>query len=239
MFSRQAYGEIPALNALEYYRRLYEADVPGRLLDFIGDRYHFEPFIFVRGLHEGHPIASLLRADGYGEPEPNDGEREIGDSFLLVFAAVALQRYEELGRDEWTENFQGFYTDAVRDLVDALSQDGYRYRNGRIFMADGTPVTPTLEPVPPVHKQKATKPPLERKNETPHVVGENEKSEPALLGQGWSAEAKIGFWSLVAVVVLGIVTVIATVASPEVRAWLRLDKPTSTQQDSGQHGGKK
>jgi len=55
------------------------------------------------------------------------------------------------------------------------------------------------------------------------VVGSKLGAQDRPRGKKWSLEAKIEFWSLLAVIIIGVATLIATVASPEVRSFLHLD----------------
>jgi hypothetical protein len=56
------------------------------------------------------------------------------------------------------------------------------------------------------------------------VVASNLGTQDTHARKKWSIEAKIALWSLAAVLIIGIATLIATVASPEVRRFFHLDK---------------
>lgn len=60
----------------------------------------------------------------------------------------------------------------------------------------------------------------------------NSKRENTSAEGSWSVEAKIGFWSLVAFLIIGIATLIATVASPEVRRFLHLENASPAASES-------
>jgi len=159
-----AYGMPPALNTAEYHRRLYEADVRSELLDYIGHQYGYNPSLFVRSLHEGQPIDFVNRTIDWNLTVSESATREIGDTYLLVFAAVALRRFEELASVQ-----RDFIAEAAHDFITSLGNDGFQYSGGIILNHSGAPVVPV--PLGGPSEQGHTSPPQKRTE--PQTRGEN------------------------------------------------------------------
>jgi hypothetical protein len=137
MFSTLAYGLPPPLDPPEYVRRLYEANVRPELLEYIAHEYNFHPGVFVRALHEGGPIDYVNRTLDWNYSVSSEVTRHIGDIYLLVFATVALRRYDELN-----VVYCQFVEQPLRDFLGSLEVDGFHYQSGRIVNQQGQPVTP-------------------------------------------------------------------------------------------------
>jgi hypothetical protein len=153
--SRLAYGMPPALSPAEFHRRLYEADVRPELLDYIVDEYSYNPSLLVRSLHEGQPIDFVNRTIDWNLTLSESATREIGDTYLLVFAAVALRRFEELANVQ-----RDFIVEAALDFTASLRDDGFQYSDGIILNHSGVPVVPVPLGVP--LEQGHTPPPQKR-----------------------------------------------------------------------------
>jgi hypothetical protein len=227
------YGIRAPLDAGSYYNLLYQEGIRGELLDFLGNQYGFQPGAIVLGLHEGEPIERVNRDVDWNYSVSQEMTREIGDIYLLVFAAVALRHFEQY--DHRTP-----YMEEVRTFLESLQQDGYTYHNGYMYDANGAAVVP----VPLGGVVAVSQPPVAQK-EVPQTAIEpssqpadpgSSVTEPAMMKVGrrdkparktWSIEAKIALW----VLIVGIATLIATVASPEVRTFFHLDKSSSVSLD--------
>jgi hypothetical protein len=226
---------VPApLDDGNYCNLLYQEGIHPKLLDYLGNKYSFRPVLIARALHEGEAIESVGRYVNSEYALSPEMARQIGDIYLLVFAAVALRRFDELSYDEKTA-----YSEEVNSFLESLRQDGYSYHGGHIYDSNGS----TIVPVPLSGAVAVSKPAVARK-EVPQAATESfspptrtRVTEPAIARVGkpekttrrnWTIEAKIGLWSLVALIIIGIATLIATVASPEVRTWLHLSKPESS-----------
>jgi len=224
MFSPLRYGTPPALNPADYHRRLYEANVRPQLLDHIGNEYEYHPSLFVRALHEGRPINWVNRTLDWNYSVSAEAETEIGDTHLLVFATVALRRYEELD-----SSYRELLMNEVREFVTSLKADGFGYENGQIFNRDRQAITPVplggssgRDPEGPAkvsNIEGASVSNSSRVDEAPAsaITGQPESSTTL---QSWSRGEKIAAWTLV-------LTILAVIAGwlvvPELRRWLRLD----------------
>ncbi len=231
MFTPVFYGRRPLLDAGNYYNLLYQEGIRPELLDFIGHNYNFHPAVLVRALHEGEPIDRVNREVDWNLYVSREKAREIGDIYLLVFAAVALREYERLDHDLGMA-----YLDEVKTFLESLQQDGYTYRGGHIYSLGGTVVAPIplngTTGIPDTPKPQAPEPPppagiVESRADSPaQPMEKRPATEANPAKKAWSRNDWIGFWSLVAVTILGIATIIATIASPEVRRFFGLDKPS-------------
>lgn len=210
LFRPQFYGEISVLTPRSYYTMLYEADVPGELLDLIASRTKWDPAVLVRALHEGVAIAEASgKASSKGVSEH---DRAVGDVYVLCFAAAALNRYEQLDYDH-----RVFFEDSGRALVESLSADGYRYERG-VLTYGGEVVSPaplngkqvktvaTSEPPKRVPKGGANA--LEGDENGIHT--QHEQRRP------WTRDQKLIVWSIIATILVG------ALAIPEFRGWLTL-----------------
>ena len=83
---------IPLLSWPEYRTPLYEEGIKVDVLDYIKEDYGSKPTQFLPALHDGRIPAFLSRYDGTGKPMPSQAEVKLGQSLLLVFAAVAVRR---------------------------------------------------------------------------------------------------------------------------------------------------
>jgi hypothetical protein len=168
----------PALNPAEYHRRLYEADVRPELLDYVGNEYSYDPSLFVRSLHEGQPIDFVNRTIDWNLTVSEAATREIGDTYLLIFAAVALGRFEELASVQ-----RDFIVEAAHDFVTSLSDDGFQYSGGKILNHSGVPVVPVplgapLERGHTSPPQKRTEPQTRSENLTPRSDVRRDQTMP-------------------------------------------------------------
>jgi len=225
MFSTpQGFGNEVILTKASYYTRLYEADVPARLLDFIGNNYKFEPMIYVRALHEGHPIAALK-----GRKSPSALDVRLGDDFLLVFASVALTQFHRLERDEIGRIYTALHNDAVREFVEAIQDEGFRYSQGQIFCTNGTPVSATLtsKTAPNAESEPESRPDPEPEKAEQGQENPVSTSEPSG-SSGWSRDSRLALIGIILASVLALGSIIATIASQELRIWLHLEKPHPT-----------
>lgn len=141
-------GYTQVLPVGEYYQMLYEADVPRTVLDCIGSELEFQPLRFVIALHEGIVVSAVhsnlkLRY----APKPTPQQQEIGDNLLLVFAAIALARFEQLVREDFHGVVQYNFHTEVRSFIDALNEEGFSYKSGHVTRPDGTVVKPDLNPI--------------------------------------------------------------------------------------------
>jgi hypothetical protein len=227
LFTAVFYGVNAPLDSGNYYNLLYQEGIHPKLLDYLGHKYSFLPVPITRSLHEGDAIDSVGRYLNSSYAVSSEMAREVGDIYLLVFAAVALRRYDELSYDQ-----QAAYSDEVRGFLESLRQDGYSYQNGHMYDRDGSIVAPVSLSGTGVSHPAATgkniqqPSPAPSSSSTPAVTkaaAANSSRENTSAKRSWSVEAKIGFWSLVAVVIIGITTLIATVASPEVRRFFHLN----------------
>ena len=211
LFRPQFYGESSAVTPRSYYTMLYEADVPGQLLDLIASRTMWDPAVLARALHEGVAIA---QASGKAPHKGiSEDDRAVGDVYVLCFAAVALNRYEQLDYDH-----RVFFEDSGRALVESLSADGYRYERGVLTTHTGEVVSPT-----PLNEKRAktvaTSAPPKR---APEGVAnglerqENELQPPHEQGRPWTRDQKLIVWSIIATILVG------ALAIPEFRGWLTL-----------------
>ncbi len=124
----------------EYYRLLYDANVPAKLLDVVGVQLGFDPPVLVRSLHEGTAVAAVLRSRTSDFELETDEETEIGDRYLLVFLAVTLSWYERKAQS-------GFlYAPDVLELKEALKEDGFYFSGGQMFTGKGEVVRASLLP---------------------------------------------------------------------------------------------
>jgi hypothetical protein len=227
LFTAVFYGVNAPLDSGNYYNLLYQEGIQPKLLDYLGHKYSFLPVPITRALHEGEAIDSVGRYLDSNYALSPERAREIGDIYLLVFAAVALRRYDELSYDQ-----QAAYSDEVRSFLESLRQDGYSYQSGHIYDANGTPVVPVplsgtgvAQPTaaPDNVPQVSPAPSSRSAPAVTEAAAVNSRREDTSAKRSWSVEAKIGFWSLVAVVIIGIATLIATIASTEVRRFFHLD----------------
>jgi hypothetical protein len=229
MFTPVLYGRRPLLDAGSYYNLLYQEGIRPELLDFIGHNYDFHPGVLVRALHEGEPIDRVNRDIYWNLSVSRDKVREIGDIYLLVFAAVALREYEQLDY-----NIRTAYLEEVDGFLASLQQDGYTYRGGRIYDLGGKTILPvplngtsgaTDTPKPPVVEPSAPAANVELATDSPAHPIEHQTVTEQIPAEGrWSRSDWIGFWSIVVVIIVGFATIAATVASPEFRRFLHLDK---------------
>ena len=230
LFNPVFYGLDAPLDSGSYYNLLYQEGVHPKLLDYLGNKYSFLPVPITRALHEGEAVDSVGRYLDSNYALSPEIAREIGDIYLLVFAAVALRRYDELSYDQ-----QAVHSNDVRGFLESLRQDGYRYQSGYMYDVNGStvalvPLTGGQVSRPPAARKDIQQPPpasSARSVETAtEVAGANREQEDRPAGKSWSQEAKIGFWGVVVALVIGFATLIASVASPEVRRFLHLDKPS-------------
>ena len=131
------YGVNAPLDNGNYYNLLYQEGIHSKLLDYLGNKYSFLPMPITRALHEGVAIDSVGRYLNSNYALSPEMAREIGDTYLLIFAAVALRRYDQLSYDQ-----QAAYSDEVRGFLESLSQDGYSYQNGQMYDGNGSAVVP-------------------------------------------------------------------------------------------------
>lgn len=226
-YSRLIYGSPTALTDGEYHNRLYQEGIRPELLDHIGNQYSYGPLPSVRALHEGHAIDWVYRNVDGNLSIPTEVAREMGDTYLLVFAAVALRRYDELSYD-----YQSLYRSEVQGFLQSLKEDGFSYHSGHIWDSHGHKVTPT--PFTQVSKVTPNSTRLAQaqiptsgspEKQVPEPGASVHVQRPTTGRKPWSPEAKIAFWGTVALFVVGLAAVVAAIASPEVRRWLGLEKP--------------
>jgi len=127
LFTPVLYGVNAPLDNGNYYNLLYQEGIHSKLLDYLGNKYSFLPMPITRALHEGVAIDSVGRYLNSNYALSPEMAREIGDTYLLIFAAVALRRYDQLSYDQ-----QAAYSDEVRGFLESLRQDGYSYQNGHM-----------------------------------------------------------------------------------------------------------
>jgi hypothetical protein len=183
---------------------------------------------------KGRSVAFIARSDGWGDPIPNQAEQAIGDRCLLIFAAVALQRYEELNDD-----YRMLYAEEVQSFIQCLTSDGFRYDRGVIHDPEGQVLTP--EPAPRVNSQQSTVSSVQSGQSEarnliqvePSQAGPELSHEETADRQGWSRGEKIAAWAL-AIAFLTFVAALLVV--PEFRKWLRLDKPGNAMPTEGAIG---
>jgi hypothetical protein len=230
LFNPVFYGLDAPLDSGSYYNLLYQEGVHPKLLDYLGNRYSFLPVPMTRALHEGEAVDSVGRYLDSNYALSLEIAREIGDIYLLVLAAVALRRYDELSYDQ-----KAVYSNDVRGFLESLRQDGYRYQDGHVYDANGStvalvPLTGGQVSRPHAARKDVQQPPPASPTRSveavTEVAGSNLGQGDRPTGKNWSQEAIIGFWSVLVTVVIGIATLIASVASPEVRRFLHLDKPS-------------
>jgi hypothetical protein len=231
LFTRVFYGVNAPLDEGNYYNLLYQEGIHPKLLDYLGNKYSFHPVPIARALHEGEAIDSVGRYLNSNYAVSPERARAIGDNYLLVFAAVALRQYDHLDYDQQTA-----YSDEIRGFLESLQQDGYSYHRGHFYDSYGN----TVVPVPLSDVAAVSQPAVARKEvpqpttepSSPPADSRSSVTEPAMARVGrpdkparknWSIEAKIAFWTSAAVIIIGIATLIATVASPEVRRFFHLD----------------
>lgn len=116
------------LSQMEYKRRLYEADIPARILEHIEDRYDWQPSAFLPALYDGRALAFFAN-EGYGEPEPGEGEQEIGRALLLIFTQVALEHGLTL------PNHLAAVIAIAKEVLASLQLDGFDYVGGKVVPA--------------------------------------------------------------------------------------------------------
>jgi len=228
------YGTRAPLDAGIYYNLLYQEGIRRELLDFLGNQYNFVPGATVLALHEGEAIDRVNRDIDWNYSVSREMTQEIGDIYVLVFAAVALRQFEQYSH-------RTPYLEEVRGFLESLRQDGYRYENGHIYDENGAAVVPvplggTVGVRQPEAGPEEHPTPVPAPTPEPALaLNKNKEIETTLDASAkanWSRGDKIAFWSLLAVVVIGVATLIATVASPEVRRFLHLDKPSPAASES-------
>lgn len=121
-----------ALDVPTYYNKLFEYDLPRRVLDAVGKKTSFSPFPLTLYLYEGYAVAAAR-----GMTQPNESDRQLSATYLLCFMAVAIQHYSQL---PW-ERKQMYSSD---ELLESLRMDGYVYSNG--FFAESA-TGDTIRPV--------------------------------------------------------------------------------------------
>jgi hypothetical protein len=216
LLRRQFYGESPALTPRSYYTMLYEADVPGELLDLLATRTAWDPAVLVRALHEGVAIAQIRGKAPYNGASGRD--QAVGDVYLLCFAAVALSRYEQLDYDH-----RAPFEDSARALMESLLADGYRYERGTLINS----ASEVVKPIPLNEKQiKAIAVP-EFPKQVAEVVtdtlelDENPPSPQRERRSPWTRDQKLIVWGIVATILVGTAaTIVTALAIPDFRSWL-------------------
>lgn len=217
MFSRPPlYDATPALDAGSYYRLLYEENVRPELLDLIGRKFDFLPSHTIRALHEGLAIRHINREVDHNYSVSTETEREIGDIYVLVFAAAALRRYSEL-----IPEYQVILNDETSNLLSALQAEGFRYRNGQIFGANGN----AIKPVPFDGGGKKPDPLSAAADENRVSTGGVVEQPSPTIQRGWSRGDKIAIVGVLAVL-FGAAA--AWLIVPEVRRAFHLDKASSS-----------
>lgn len=224
MYSQLGYGTPPGLDPGGYYRLLYEANVRPELLDHIGREYSFLPAPSVRALHEGHAIRWVNTNVDWNHSVSTETEREVGDTYVLIFAAVALRRFGALAYQHPD------LRDAARDLLICLRADGFTFETGHVLDSRGNIVVPI-----PLGGSSSS-------SVTTDYTATNQGGEGQTLGSAavetkrvesvapstprifWSRGEKIGVASLV-LTLLGICA--AWLVVPEFRGIFHLDKAQS------------
>lgn len=217
MFSELRYGTPPALDSGTYYRLLYEADVRPELLDFIGKKFEFLPAHTIRSLHEGLAIRWVNREVDRNYSVSTETEREVGDTYVLIFAAVALQRYTQLVPD-----YRDLLSRAAADFATSLRTEGFSYRNGHILDVNGNAIAPVPLDGGSQRAQPSRVVADENRNSTEGDVPSSSvpQTMPLTRSSAWNRGDRIAFGIL-------LFTLVAAVAAwlvvPEVRRAFHLD----------------
>jgi len=241
MFHREIGG--CALTPNMYTRLLYEANVPSEVLDYIAEKCEWRPGVFVRAFHEGKATA-YIRYSRSGDRVVTTADLQAGDTYLLTFASVALQRWAELCSENyfWAGNL---YSDAATDLLESLEEDGFRWDrqcNCILGLGRSQPIVPPLTLVhPPEHPAPESIPNPKEQDD----IGLGKASSPRSQGIkniilmllilplgaiAWLLRSSAGTWSrsdilTAAAVFLGYLAVVANwLVVPELRQRLRLEK---------------
>jgi hypothetical protein len=204
----QDYLVDAVLNPGVYYNKLYGANVPRTLLDTIARRVDFSAFSLPLYLYEGHAIA-----ESQGRSRTTDDDRAIGAAYLLYFIGIALKAYEAVPYDH------RFCDREMRTLLDDLHADGYNYNGGNVFdMTNGD----CIRPIPLDGDLRGVAPKNPEPPKFPAVQDQLEESRQEKSAEEDKAtthrKRDIG---LLVVVVLGTVTIIATIFQPDLNHWLK------------------
>jgi hypothetical protein len=199
----------PPLNDGLCYNKLFEANVPRRVLDVLANKTMFDPIGSTLYLFEGSAVA-LAR----GKPYPSDDDRQVGAGYLLCFMAMALTRYESLSYDT-----KAAYEQFAKELIHSMGLDGYRYASGHIFE------TATGEPILPVPLDQSSPREVVPAKVQPPVVGtKSDVREPVQpsSGEGEASEGIgcVGVATVIAVPI-ALMAVFAGIFQTELNHWIK------------------
>jgi hypothetical protein len=192
--------------------------------------------VFVRAVHDGHPIEEFVRIYRHLSITNQDAV-DYADTILLIIGTLALRTFSQV-----IDSAKPLFQDEINEFLVAARDDGFHFVSGRFLDSKGdavsvgrlwdlssprpsssTPIpTPTAVPTPARVQVPAAvpKPPQTvSKLSTAHLPSSAER-EPSNKGKRSILSDPV-FWTIL-IASLG---VIATVATPELRRLVGLDKP--------------
>jgi pimeloyl-ACP methyl ester carboxylesterase len=128
------YVPVP-LSSAAIYKYLYEEGVHSQLLNYLGNQYDFQPMVFVRAIHDGHPIQQFARTY-FGNSYLNDQDAvDYADTILLIVGTLAIAKFKELD-----SNSQALFHAEVNEFVISAQGDGFPFASGAFRDSKGNAV---------------------------------------------------------------------------------------------------
>lgn len=229
MYSRPFYDVAPILAPGVVFSYLYQEGVDSPLLNWLGHEFDFQPNILVRSLHEGVPIRRFARY----HLDPKDAV-DYADIILLLVGTLALEKFSQL-----EPNCRTMFENEVNEFLISARSDrfpfvagAFRDINGKAINADrlwdlSSPRPSSsneMAPSPPSPAPATTKPPQPTSSLfTARSPSHSVPVPPKTQDTRRSPMSSGLFWTIVGVLI-AVATLIATIATPELRRLVRLDK---------------
>ena len=123
------------LNPGSIHNYLYEEGVNSQLLNYLGNEYDYQPRVFVRAIHEGHPIRQFARMYSRNPYLTDEDSVEYADTILLIVGTLALTKFLELDAATRT-----VYRDEVNKFLNSAGTDGFPFATGAFRDRQGNAV---------------------------------------------------------------------------------------------------
>jgi hypothetical protein len=229
----EPFYSVPAmLDGGKIYKYLYEEGVSSELLNYLGHEYNYDPLTFVRAIHEGHPIRQFAQIYLRNPYLANEQAVEYADIILLIVGSLTWTKFKEL--DPYNRSM------LQREMTDFLSSakaDGFSFTNETFHDSNGEAVAASrlwdLSSPKPSATTRATAAPAPAPmpvqvpvpQQPQHPISTPPTVRTSLAAKLERHKGKRGsFWTILALVI-AILSVVATIATPELRRFVGLDKP--------------
>jgi len=234
-----SYFHTPAVldNGL-IYRHLYEQEVDSQLLAYLGQKYDYDPKVFVRAIHEGYDIQQFAVARNLF-PMTREEAVEYADIILLMVGALALKKVTEVGNAMGVAEARNFIRDELSGFIASARSDGFSFHDGEFYDSAGKPVN--AKRLWDLSKLKvqgdhnlavaaATAATIQQRVQVAEVQKSTEPTPttqsptiPTPSSQLTYARSGSSLLTIVGIIV-AFLALVASVTVPEIRHWLGLDK---------------